>query len=333
MVEYSGGSTGASIALVCAAKGYRLKIVTSDAFSQEKRDHMAALGAELVVLPSEGGRTTKKLIQDMIEAARELSREPHTFWSDQLDNPDSIAGYHALGEEIWEQTEGQVDAFVHSVGAAASSRGVATVLKRHKPGTRIVVVEPAESAVLQGGPPGAARHRRDRDRAHPAAVGAEPRGRGRAGVHGGSGGAWRGGWHARKVCLPAPPREGTSSPRCAWRSGWAEEPGGDADDRFRPEVPEHRRVPEPLAMLYMVLEDFKGDAGAVYRRFRERGRLAPEGLRYVDSWVSEDLQRCYQVMECDDPALLREWMERWQDLVDFEVVPVLRSAEAAARIP
>ena len=86
-------------------------------------------------------------------------------------------------------------------------------------------------------------------------------------------------------------------------------------------------------MLYMVLEDFKGDAGAVYRRFRERGRLAPVGLRYVDSWVSEDLQRCYQVMECDDPALLREWMERWQDLVDFEVVPVLPSAEAAARIP
>jgi cysteine synthase A len=155
VVEYSGGSTGASLALVCAAKGYRLKIVTSDAFSQEKRDHMAALGAELVVLPSEGGRTTKKLILDMIEAARELSRQPHTFWFDQLQNPDSIAGYHALGEEIWAQTEGQVDAFVHSAGAAASSRGVATVLKRHEPGVGVVVVEPAESAVLQGGPPGA----------------------------------------------------------------------------------------------------------------------------------------------------------------------------------
>jgi cysteine synthase A len=116
---------------------------------------MAALGAELVVLPSEGGRTTKKLILDMIEAARELNRQPRTFWFDQLENPDSIAGYHALGEEIWAQTEGQVDAFVHSVGAAASSRGVATVLKRHKPATRIVLVEPAESAVLQGGPPGA----------------------------------------------------------------------------------------------------------------------------------------------------------------------------------
>jgi cysteine synthase A len=154
VVEYTGGSTGASLALVCAAKGYRLKIVTSDAFSQEKRDHMAALGAELTLVPSEGGRTTKKLINDMIEAARELSREPHTYWIDQLGNQDSIAGYHALGEEIWTQTNGELDAFVQSVGAAASSRGVATVLKQHKPGIRIVVVEPAESPVLSGGQPG-----------------------------------------------------------------------------------------------------------------------------------------------------------------------------------
>jgi cysteine synthase A len=155
VVEYSGGSTGASIALVCAAKGYRLRIVTSDAFSQEKRDHMAALGAELILIPSEGGLTTRKLILDMIEAARRLSQEPHTFWFDQLNNRDSIAGYHALGEEIWGQTNGEVDAFVHAAGAAASSHGVAAVLKRHKPSTRVVVVEPAESSVLLGGPPGA----------------------------------------------------------------------------------------------------------------------------------------------------------------------------------
>ena len=154
VVEYTGGSTGTSLALVCAAKGYRLRIVTSDAFSQEKRDHMAALGAELTLVPSEGGRTTKKLILDMIEAARELSREPHTYWTDQLSNHDSIAGYYALGEEIWSQTEGKIDAFVHTVGTAASSRGVATVLKRHKPGVRVVTVEPAESAVLLGGQPG-----------------------------------------------------------------------------------------------------------------------------------------------------------------------------------
>ncbi len=154
VVEYTGGSTGTSLALVCAAKGYRLRIVSSDAFSREKLDHMAALGAELTLVRSEGGLTTKKLILDMIEAARELSREPHTYWTDQLNNHDSIAGYYSLGEEIWSQTKGEVDAFVHSVGTAASTRGVATVLKRYKPTTRIVVVEPAESSVLRGGPAG-----------------------------------------------------------------------------------------------------------------------------------------------------------------------------------
>jgi cysteine synthase A len=154
VVEYTGGSTGTSLALVCAAKGYPIRIVTSDAFSKEKRDHMAALGAELTLVPSEGGLTTKKLIRDMIETARALSREPHTYWTNQLENHDSIAGYHALGEEIRTQTGGRVDAFVHSVGTAASLRGVAAMLKRHDASTRIVAVEPAESAVLSGGQPG-----------------------------------------------------------------------------------------------------------------------------------------------------------------------------------
>jgi len=154
VVEYTGGSTGTALALVCAARGYRIRIVSSDAFSREKRDHMAALGAELTLVPSEGGLTTKKLILDMIEAARKLSQEPHTYWTDQLNNHDSIAGYYSLGEEIWNQTEGEIDAFVHCVGTAASSRGVATVLKRHKPSIEIVVVEPAESSVLLGGQAG-----------------------------------------------------------------------------------------------------------------------------------------------------------------------------------
>jgi cysteine synthase len=154
VVEYTGGSTGTSLALVCAAKGYRIQIVSSDAFSREKLDHMAALGAVLTLVPSEGGLTTRKLILDMIEAARTLSQRPHTYWTDQLNNHDSIAGYHPLGEEIWDQTKGQVDAFVHCVGTAASSRGVATVLKRYHPSVRIVVVEPAESSVLLGGPAG-----------------------------------------------------------------------------------------------------------------------------------------------------------------------------------
>jgi cysteine synthase A len=154
VVEYTGGSTGASLALVCAARGYRLRIVTSDAFSREKLDQMRALGAELTLVPSEGGRTTRKLILDMIEAARELAREPGSYWTNQLENEDSVAGYLALGEEIWRQTGGRVDAFVHCAGTAASSRGVATALKRHAPGVHVAVVEPAESAVLSGGPPG-----------------------------------------------------------------------------------------------------------------------------------------------------------------------------------
>lgn len=154
VVEYTGGSTGASLALICAAKGYKLKIVTSDAFSPEKLNQMAALGAELTVVPSEGGRTTKKLILEMIETARRLSREPNTYWTDQLNNHDSIAGYYSLGEEIWNQTGGQIDAFVHSVGTAASLRGIAVVLKRHNPKIKIVAVEPAESSVLLGGQPG-----------------------------------------------------------------------------------------------------------------------------------------------------------------------------------
>lgn len=154
VIEYTGGSTGTSLALVCATKGFRLQIVSSDAFSREKRDHMAALGAELTLVPSEGGLTTKKLILDMIEVARGLSQAPHTYWTDQLNNHDSIAGYYSLGEEIWNQTQGQIDAFVHSVGTAASLRGVATVLKRYKPSIKIVAVEPAESSVLLGGQAG-----------------------------------------------------------------------------------------------------------------------------------------------------------------------------------
>jgi cysteine synthase A len=154
VVEYTGGSTGTSLAFLCAARSYRIRIVTSDAFSQEKRDHMKALGAELVLVPSEGGRTTKKLILDMIETARELAREPRTYWTDQLENVDSLEGYRGLGEEIWSQTAGAVDAFVHSVGTGASSRGVASVLKRHEPSVKLVAVEPAESPVLSGGEAG-----------------------------------------------------------------------------------------------------------------------------------------------------------------------------------
>ena len=83
-------------------------------------------------------------------------------------------------------------------------------------------------------------------------------------------------------------------------------------------------------MLYMIIEHYKADPAPIYRRFREKGRLAPEGLRYVSSWVTTDLRRCYQLMECEDPTLLQQWMSQWNDLVDFEVIPVMASSEAAA---
>ena len=155
VVEYTGGSTGASLALVCAAKGYRIHVVSSRAFSQEKLDHMVAYGAELTLVPYDGGFITRQLILDMIERARQLSLEPDTYWTNQLHNTDSIAGYFPLGEEIWRQTNGEIDAFVHSVGTAASLNGVATVLKRHNPRIRIVAVEPDESAFLSRGEAGA----------------------------------------------------------------------------------------------------------------------------------------------------------------------------------
>lgn len=157
IVEYTGGSTGASLALISAAKGYRIQIVTSNAFSEDKLRQMEALGAELTIIHSQSGLITKTLILGMIGEAERLSCRPSTYWTDQLNNVDSIGGYYPMGQEIWNQAGGAVDAFVQSVGTTASLRGVATVLRRHNPAVRIVAVEPGESAVLSGGQPGAHR--------------------------------------------------------------------------------------------------------------------------------------------------------------------------------
>ncbi len=154
VVEYTGGSTGVSLAFVCAAKGIPLRIVTSEAFSKEKRDHMAALGAELTLVHSPTGGTTKVLTLEMIETARRLAAEPDSYWTDQLNNADVLPAYQRMGEGIWEQADGRVDAFVHSVGTAGSLRGISTLLRQHDAGVRIVAVEPAESAVLSGGESG-----------------------------------------------------------------------------------------------------------------------------------------------------------------------------------
>jgi cysteine synthase A len=157
VVEYTGGTTGVSLALVCAAKGYRLEIVYSDAFSEEKGITMRALGANLTIVPSDGRRINASLFRRMIETAREIAARRGAYWTDQLNNADAIAGYHALGEELWTQSGGAIDAFVHSIGTAHSIHGTARAVRAHKPSLRVVAVEPAESPVLSGGASGSHR--------------------------------------------------------------------------------------------------------------------------------------------------------------------------------
>ncbi len=154
VVEYTGGSTGVSLALVCAVLRHPLHVVTSDAFAREKLDHMRLLGAKLTVLPSDAGRMTEKLTRDMIATAGVIAAESGAYWTDQMKNRDQIAAYHRMADEIWQQTEGRIDGLVQSVGTAASLRGLAEGLRARAGGLRVVAVEPAESPVLSGGPPG-----------------------------------------------------------------------------------------------------------------------------------------------------------------------------------
>ncbi len=154
VVEYTGGSTGVSLAFVCAVKRHPIRIVTSDAFSREKLDHMVALGAELDVVPSDDGRMTAQLTRIMVERARAVTEETGAYWTDQLRNMDQLSAYHRMAGEVWSQTGGAVDAWVQSVGTSGSLRGVAEELLERRAGLRVVAVEPAESAVLSGGPSG-----------------------------------------------------------------------------------------------------------------------------------------------------------------------------------
>ncbi len=154
VIEYTGGSTGVSLAMICAVKGYKISIVTSDAFSVEKRNHMAAFGADLTIVRSASGGMDAALTRNMVEAARQITERTGGFWTDQLNNADQITAYHKMGDEIWKQTAGDVDAFVQITGTAASARGVAEALHRHNPKIHCVAVEPSESAVLSGGESG-----------------------------------------------------------------------------------------------------------------------------------------------------------------------------------
>lgn len=154
VVEYTAGTTGISLAFVCAAKGYGIEIVFSDAFSDEKRRTMQAFGARITDVPSDGGKINEALIKEMIRVAGEIQERPGHWWCDQLRNHDAMRGYLPLGEEIWEQTGGRVNAFVHAVSTAHSIHGVTQALWARNRDIQVVAVEPAESAVLSGQPSG-----------------------------------------------------------------------------------------------------------------------------------------------------------------------------------
>ena len=156
VVEYTGGSTGPAVALVCRAKGYRALIVIADCFTEERFQLMRALGAELDVVPSIEGRpkVTSRDIHNMVERAEGLAAQPRHYATDQFNNPYIIPGHRdALGREIWEQTGGRVTAFCHGIGTASSLIGVADALRPR--GVFIQGHEPAGSAAITGGDSGA----------------------------------------------------------------------------------------------------------------------------------------------------------------------------------
>jgi cysteine synthase len=156
VVEYTGGSTGPALALVCGAKGYRALIVMADCFSEERFQLMRALGAEIDVVPSVEGppRVTAQDAENMVARARELAATSGHYATDQFNNPYIIPDHRdKLGREIWEQTEGRVTAFCHGMGTATSLMGVSNALKPH--GVFIQAHEPAGSAAISGGTKGA----------------------------------------------------------------------------------------------------------------------------------------------------------------------------------
>lgn len=155
VVEYTGGSTGSSLAFVCAVKGYPFTVVSSDAFAKEKLQTMQAFGAELVVVPSREGMITPDLIPRMMARAEEIAAEENTYWTNQLHNPDMLTGYAGIGREMAAQMPARIDAFCGAVGSGGMLVGTAQGLREARSGARIVALEPATSAVLSGGEAGA----------------------------------------------------------------------------------------------------------------------------------------------------------------------------------
>jgi cysteine synthase A len=157
VVEFTGGSTGSSLAMVCAAKGYRFVVLSSDAFSQEKLRTMTAFGAELRIVPSEGGKVTPSLFDKFRAEIAKLAAEPDTFWTDQFHNDDALDGYRGIGQELLEQTGGRVDVFCGAVGTGGMLRGVTLALRDAGSAARIVALEPTQSPAMTEGRGGAHR--------------------------------------------------------------------------------------------------------------------------------------------------------------------------------
>jgi len=156
VVEYTGGSTGSSLAMVCAMKGYEFHPLSSDAFAAEKLDTMRAFGADLELMPSDGGKVTPGLFDRFKARIRELAQDPNTFWTDQFNNADAIEGYANIGHELIQQA-GRVDAFVGMVGTGGMIAGVSSALKQAGATARVIALEPSTSPFLTTGKGGSHR--------------------------------------------------------------------------------------------------------------------------------------------------------------------------------
>ena len=150
VVEYTGGSTGSSLSMICAVKGYKARFVSSDAFAEEKIRTMKAFGADLEIIPSQDG-ITAKLIDSLVDRARELSKAPNTFWTDQFNNVDNRNAYHKMAREILEVLGNDIDEFIMGVGTGGSFSGNAEVLKKEIPNIRCIAIEPFKVRSLSGG--------------------------------------------------------------------------------------------------------------------------------------------------------------------------------------
>jgi cysteine synthase A len=151
LVDYTGGSTGSSLAMVCATKGYKAYFVSSDAFAKEKLQTMKAFGAELEIFPSGNGKITAALIDSMVARAKELSREPNTFWTDQFNNIDNRNAYHNMAKEIIAVLGNRIDEFIMGVGTGGSFSGNSEIFKKEIPGIRCIAIEPLNVRALSGG--------------------------------------------------------------------------------------------------------------------------------------------------------------------------------------